>query len=264
MSDVENIWNRSSIILKLMSRSTFWISHIHLSRFCRRSQCRFWQKYAQSRSKKIKFDFPLKFVMIIQNFSLLTPMKKITRLLFRILTSFCIISWIYFFQHYFTKKIEKNQSITWEKQKQKSNIFSLSWSIPQFTITPQNAYDIVIKTGENLLYRNEIYGFQILLDKKRAPPVRIQSEENPIHGKMVTLYMQYKGKYDFPLSIYKVTSRLQSVAWWSKRRSYLRCGISKTRQTLRKQKTSLLILWNYLRSRYSFAILSRNEKTMRT
>lgn len=126
MSDVKNIWNRSSIILKLMSRSTFWISHIHLSRFCRRSQCRFWQKYAQSRSKKIKFDFPLKFVMIIQNFSLLTPMKKITRPLFRILTSFCIISWIYFSQHYFTEKIEKNQSITWEKQDQKSNIFSLS------------------------------------------------------------------------------------------------------------------------------------------
>ena len=106
--------------------------------------------------------------MIIQNFSLLTPMKKITRPLFRILTSFCIISWIYFSQHYFTEKIEKNQSITWEKQDQKSNIFSLSWSIPQFTITPQNAYDIVIKTGENLLYRNEIYGFQILLDKKRV------------------------------------------------------------------------------------------------
>ena len=140
--------------------------------------------------------------MIIQNFSLLTPMKKITRLLFRILTSFCIISWIYFSQHYFTEKIEKNQSITWEKQDQKSNIFSLSWSIPQFTITPQNTYDVVIKTGENLLYRNEIYGFQILLDKKRGTPVRIQSEENPIHGKMVTLYMQYQGKYDFPLSIY--------------------------------------------------------------
>ena|GEM_PF-804335 len=53
-----------------------------------------------------------------------------------------------------------------------------------------------------MLYRNEIYGFQILLDKKRGTPVRIQSEENPIHGKMVTLYMQYQGKYDFPLSIY--------------------------------------------------------------
>ena len=53
-----------------------------------------------------------------------------------------------------------------------------------------------------MLYRNEIYGFQILLDKKRGTPVRIQSEENPILGKMVTLYMQYQGKYDFPLSIY--------------------------------------------------------------
>ena len=33
MSDVKNIWNRSSVILKLMSRATFWISHIHLSKF---------------------------------------------------------------------------------------------------------------------------------------------------------------------------------------------------------------------------------------
>ena len=117
-------------------------------------------------------------------------MKKFMQTLFRILASLCIISWAYFSQHHFTQKNEKYQSITWEKQKQKSDFPPrfLSWS--NVIITKDNAHDIVIKSWEDLLYRNEVYGFEVLFGKERGSPLWIQQESDPMDGQRIRIYLQ--------------------------------------------------------------------------
>ena len=143
-------------------------------------------------------------------------MKKFMQTLFRILASLSIISWAYFSQHHCTQKVEKHQSITWEKQKQKSDFPPrfLSWS--KVIITKDNAHDIVIKSWEDLLYRNEVYGFEVLFGKERGSPLWIQQESDPMDGQRIRIYLQnqtnhHLGEEDKPIENWEKNQYLGSL-----------------------------------------------------
>lgn len=62
-------------------------------------------------------------------------------------------------------------------------------------ITEGNSGDVITQTGDQLLYRNEVYGFQILLGKDRKG-VRISKEEYYDGSTFINFYRSFKGEYE--------------------------------------------------------------------
>lgn len=62
-------------------------------------------------------------------------------------------------------------------------------------ITEANSGDVITQTGDQLLYRNEVYGFQILLGKDWKG-VRISKEEYYDGSTFINFYRSFKGEYE--------------------------------------------------------------------
>ena len=62
-------------------------------------------------------------------------------------------------------------------------------------ITETNSGDVITQTGDQLLYRNEVYGFQILLGKDRKG-VKISKEEYYDGSTFINFYRSFKGEYE--------------------------------------------------------------------
>ena len=62
-------------------------------------------------------------------------------------------------------------------------------------ITEANSGDVITQTGDQLLYRNEVYGFQILLGSDWKG-VRISKEEYYDGSTFINFYRSFKGEYE--------------------------------------------------------------------
>lgn len=74
-------------------------------------------------------------------------------------------------------------------------------SPPQITITELNSWVLVVQTGESLLYRNKVYGFEVLLGKAR------QGAEIMAYNDLVFFSAPYTWEHSFNYHVPQPMSR---------------------------------------------------------
>ena len=67
-----------------------------------------------------------------------------------------------------------------------------------------------------MLYRNEVYGFEVLFGKERGSPLWIQQESDPMDGKRIRIYLQnqtnhHLGEEDKPIESWEKNQYLGSL-----------------------------------------------------
>jgi len=94
----------------------------------------------------------------------------------RIITIILLLIFCWYISFLFQKRTSFFQKITIQDQ------------IPTITITKDNQFDIITQTGDDLLYRNEIYGFELHLWPETKGLKIKETQEERARGTMINFY----------------------------------------------------------------------------
>lgn len=94
----------------------------------------------------------------------------------RIIAIILLLIFCWYISFLFQKRTSFFQKITIQDQ------------IPTITITKDNQFDIVTQTGDELLYRNEIYGFELHLWPETKGLKIKETQEERARGTMINFY----------------------------------------------------------------------------
>lgn len=88
---------------------------------------------------------------------------------------------------------------------QKRNSFfqkiTIQDQIPTITITKDNQFDIITQTGDDLLYRNEIYGFELHLWPETKGLKIKETQEERSRGTMINFYAKLPDIWSWELNL---------------------------------------------------------------
>ena len=88
---------------------------------------------------------------------------------------------------------------------QKRNSFfqkiTIQDQIPTITITKDNQFDIITQTGDELLYRNEIYGFELHLWPETKGLKIKETQEERARGTMINFYAKLPDIWSWELNL---------------------------------------------------------------
>ena len=107
----------------------------------------------------------------------------------RIIAIILLLIFCWYISFLFQKRTSFFQKITIQDQ------------IPMITITKDNQFDIITQTGDELLYRNEIYGFELHLWPETKGLKIKETQEERARGTMINFYAKLPDIWSWELNL---------------------------------------------------------------